>query len=205
VLLGYGEGGSPYRKARYDTVFARMEALGLPLVGPSAPEGGVPPDRWPSELPTGSTTRGMRVDELAGRVARLLKDQDAIIFLGAGVSLGTQEDQDAGLGMPSSAKLAKMIAEEFDVPFREGRSELDGIAALAAGEASDVSSVKAFVADAILDRVKAPLRTHRALARVAPPLVLTTNYDDLLRESTRRSRCPLRQDCLPGPAFRARR
>lgn len=125
----------------------------------------------------------MRVDELAGQVARLLKNQDAIIFLGAGVSLGTQGERDHDLGMPSSTTLAKMIAEEFNVAFREGRSELDGIAALAAEEASDVSSVKAFVADAILERARAPLRAHTALARVAPPLVLTTNYDDLYEKA----------------------
>jgi hypothetical protein len=51
VLYGYGEGGNRYWKARYDTVFSRSEALGLPLVGPYAPEGGRPPDPWPSELP----------------------------------------------------------------------------------------------------------------------------------------------------------
>ena len=56
VLYGYGEGGSQYWKARYDTVFSRMEAIGLPLVGPYAPEGGQPPDPWPSELPRNSTT-----------------------------------------------------------------------------------------------------------------------------------------------------
>lgn len=56
VLRGYGEGGSQYWKARYDTIFSRMEALGLPLVGPYAPEGGRPPDPWPSELPRISTT-----------------------------------------------------------------------------------------------------------------------------------------------------
>jgi hypothetical protein len=51
VLRGYGEGGSRYWKARYDTIFSRMEALGLPLVGPLLPKGGRPPDPWPSELP----------------------------------------------------------------------------------------------------------------------------------------------------------
>lgn len=56
LLYGYGEGGSQYWKARYSTVFSRMEALGLPLVGPYAPEGGRPPDPWPSELPPESTT-----------------------------------------------------------------------------------------------------------------------------------------------------
>ena len=56
VLRGYGEWGSPYWKGRYDTIFGRMEALGLPLVGPHAPDGGRPPYPWPSELPRGSTT-----------------------------------------------------------------------------------------------------------------------------------------------------
>lgn len=56
VLYGYGEGGSRYWKPRYDTVFSRMEALGLPLVGPSLLEGGRPPDLRPSELPPRSTT-----------------------------------------------------------------------------------------------------------------------------------------------------
>lgn len=56
VLRGYGEGKSPYWKARYDTVFDRMEALGLPFVGPRAPEGGRTPEPWPSELPQDSKT-----------------------------------------------------------------------------------------------------------------------------------------------------
>ncbi len=56
VLYGYGEHGSQYWKARYDTVFSRMEALGVPLVGPYAPEGGRLPDPWPSELPRNSRT-----------------------------------------------------------------------------------------------------------------------------------------------------
>ncbi len=56
VLYRYGEGKSLYWKARYDTVFDRMEALGLPFVGPRAPEGGSPPDPWPSELPHYSKT-----------------------------------------------------------------------------------------------------------------------------------------------------
>jgi hypothetical protein len=54
VLYGYGEYGSPYWKARYDTVFARMEALGLGLVGPQAPGGGAQAMPWPAELPLDS-------------------------------------------------------------------------------------------------------------------------------------------------------
>ena len=54
VLYGYGEQGSPYWKARYDTIFARMEALGLRFVGPQAPDGGIQAEPWPAELPPDS-------------------------------------------------------------------------------------------------------------------------------------------------------
>jgi exonuclease III len=53
ILYGYGEWGNVYWKARYDSVFSRMEALGLPFVGPQYPEG-VQAAPWPSELPAES-------------------------------------------------------------------------------------------------------------------------------------------------------
>jgi len=54
ILHGYGEEGSPYWAGRYATVFARMQALGLPFVGPHAPHGRSG-DPWPDELPRDST------------------------------------------------------------------------------------------------------------------------------------------------------
>jgi Endonuclease/Exonuclease/phosphatase family len=53
VLRGYGEHGSEYWRGRYATVFARMDALGLQLVGPFA---GRRPEPWPAELPLDSNT-----------------------------------------------------------------------------------------------------------------------------------------------------
>ena len=53
ILHGYGDGGSAYWASRFGTVFARMEALGLPFVGPQAPDGRQA-DPWPDELPLGS-------------------------------------------------------------------------------------------------------------------------------------------------------
>ena len=50
ILKGYGEGGNRYWASRYETVFARMSALGLPFVGPQAP-GGRRAEPWPAELP----------------------------------------------------------------------------------------------------------------------------------------------------------
>ncbi|HEX8816342.1 MAG TPA: endonuclease/exonuclease/phosphatase family protein [Terriglobales bacterium] len=53
ILYGYGENGSAYWAARYDTIFARMRALGLSFVGPQAPCGRLA-EPWPKELPLGS-------------------------------------------------------------------------------------------------------------------------------------------------------
>ena len=53
ILHGHGERGSSYWASRYRTVFDRMEALGLPFVGPQAPDGRQA-DPWPRELPRGS-------------------------------------------------------------------------------------------------------------------------------------------------------
>ena len=53
ILYGYGEDGSAYWAARYETVFKRMEALGLQFIGPQCPNGrqAIP---WPDELPGNS-------------------------------------------------------------------------------------------------------------------------------------------------------
>lgn len=53
IYRGYGERASGYGAGRYETVFARMAALGLPFVGPQAPNGR-PADPRPPELPEGS-------------------------------------------------------------------------------------------------------------------------------------------------------
>jgi hypothetical protein len=53
ILHGYGEHGSKYWASRYDTVFQRMEALGMSFVGPKTPYGRSA-HPWPSELPTDS-------------------------------------------------------------------------------------------------------------------------------------------------------
>ncbi len=55
VLRGYGENGSAYWARRYRTVFDRMEAIGVPFVGPRLPDGERLVNR-PSEMPTDSDT-----------------------------------------------------------------------------------------------------------------------------------------------------
>jgi len=53
IYHGYGEDKSGYWIGRYDTVFDRMAAIGLPFVGPQYPNGRQP-DPWPPELPKDS-------------------------------------------------------------------------------------------------------------------------------------------------------
>jgi hypothetical protein len=54
ILYGYGERGSSYWAQRYETVFSRMEAIGLNFVGPQSPTGGIQADPHPTELPQNS-------------------------------------------------------------------------------------------------------------------------------------------------------
>lgn len=51
ILRGYGDNGSAYWTARYQTVFDRFDAVGMPCVGPQHPDGRRPADPWPAELP----------------------------------------------------------------------------------------------------------------------------------------------------------
>ena len=53
VLHGHGEHGNRYWGGRYETVFARMRAVGLHFVGPQYPKGRQA-DPWPDELPRNS-------------------------------------------------------------------------------------------------------------------------------------------------------
>ena len=53
VYHGYGEDSSGYWKGRYDTVFDRMAAIGMPFVGPQYPNGRQTAP-WPEWLPPDS-------------------------------------------------------------------------------------------------------------------------------------------------------
>jgi len=53
ILHGHGEHGSDYGRPRYQTVFERMAAIGLPFVGPQHPNGELCAP-WPAELPRDS-------------------------------------------------------------------------------------------------------------------------------------------------------
>lgn len=90
---------------------------------------------------------------------------------------------------PSSGELTSSIAKKFDISLKE-TSTLRGVASLAISK-RDPSTVKKFVVDLIRARCGAPLKAHRALARVAPTMVMTTNYDDLYEAAMREAGKPL--------------
>ena len=77
LLHGYGEGGSAYWAGRYQTVFDRMDSLGLRFVGPQYPNGhraDPRPDELPADslnVPTYRTTQGRTVLRRWAAVARL--------------------------------------------------------------------------------------------------------------------------------------
>ena len=114
---------------------------------------------------------------LVQEAVRLLKNEDVIFFLGAGASVGTREER----GVPSSSELAEAIEAEFGTG-SQGR-DLTKAASVAARRRAGVAAVKRFVAERVRDRSRDPLAAHRALARVRPPLIITTNYDDLCEKA----------------------
>ena len=89
--------------------------------------------------------------------------------------MGTERERALGEGLSKSWQLAEIIASEFQVESDGDLRKVASVAAKYRGEAA----VKRFVAEEIVSRSRRPLAAHRALARVRPPLVVTTNYDDL--------------------------
>ncbi|MFC2160632.1 hypothetical protein ACFLRX_03145 [Acidobacteriota bacterium] len=53
IYFGYGDWGKEDWKNRYDTVFSRMDALGLKFIGPQFPNG-IQAEPWPQYLPKDS-------------------------------------------------------------------------------------------------------------------------------------------------------
>jgi hypothetical protein len=122
----------------------------------------------------------MNLQQLVRNTVEPLKQGRAIIFLGVGASVGDDTEQ----GAPSSGELMNSIATRFGLtPLKH--SNLESIVTLAADDHGD-TEVKRFVADEVKSCCEAPLKQREALARVEPPLVITTNYDDLYEQALQR-------------------
>jgi len=76
IYRGYGGRGSAYWVGRYETVFARMAALGLPFVGPQLPNGR-PADPRPGRDPQPQTRD-------SGMVPQLTVVRESLIMTGPG-------------------------------------------------------------------------------------------------------------------------
>ena len=147
----------------------------------------------------------LNFEELARQTAQELFGGTAVIFLGAGASVGDDSERAAGKGVPGSGALTEAVAERFDIQLKydaDGNllSALRPIASLAVKK-RDESTVKRFVIDWIRPQCGAPLKAHRALASVNPHTVITTNYDDLYEAAAREAGKPLekvvRREQLP--------
>ena len=128
-------------------------------------------------------------EELAKMTAQGLYRGTAIVFLGAGASMGDDSERKSDKGVPGSASLVKGLARENGIKLRydgDGNllDTLRPIASLAA-EKQDEISTKKYVIDQIRPRCGVPLKAHRALASVDPHTVITTNYDDLYESAYR--------------------
>ena len=120
---------------------------------------------------------------LAWQIAGELSNDTAVIFLGVGASRGTESERSVGKGVAGSNDLMRAIADRFGVELKES-STLRGVASVAEKN-RDPNTVKTFVIDQIRPGCGVPLAAHKALARVAPATVMTTNYDDLYEAALR--------------------
>ena len=83
LMRGYSADGSPYWAARYQTVFDRMEAMGLPCIGPQAPNGRQA-DPWPEALPKDSLN--VPTWRLPGRSPAMADRQLDYVFASRGIA-----------------------------------------------------------------------------------------------------------------------
>jgi len=131
----------------------------------------------------------LNFEELARQTAQELFDGTAVIFLGAGASMGDDSERADGKGVPGSSALTKAIASRFGIELKydaDGNllNALRPIASLG-GKERDESTDKKYVIDQIRRRCGVPLKAHMALASVNPHTIITTNYDDLYETAAR--------------------
>ena len=83
LMRGYSADGSPYWAARYQTVFDRMEAMGLPCIGPQYPDGRQA-EPWPEALPKDSLN--VPTWHLPGRSPAMADRQLDYVFASRGIA-----------------------------------------------------------------------------------------------------------------------
>jgi SIR2-like domain len=145
---------------------------------------------------------GLTFEELVRQTAQDLYDGTAVIFLGAGTSMGEGSERAAGKGVPGSGALTETIAQWFGIELKYDSggnllSTLRATSSLAATHRRDPITVKRLLIDQIRPRYGVPLKAHKALASINPHTVITTNYDDLYEAAVREAGEPLERVLRP--------
>lgn len=124
--------------------------------------------------------------EYALRLAKLLRDDKLVLFVGAGLSMQCPPVAAHDKGFPSWGELVEIVAEQFDADvvnaadFRSAPTVFfDYVRALDDGEAK----LKAALRSALDSSRVSVAPAHTVLARLPWAEVWTTNYDDILERA----------------------
>jgi len=110
---------------------------------------------------------------------RMLKAKMCVPFLGAAASIGTVDQP----GLPGGAQLAEELARDCDYPGKDSRDLMR--VAQYFELFYDPHELRNSVCRALTRASVTPTPIHRRLATLPIPLVLTTNYDDLMERAFR--------------------
>ncbi|WP_296282808.1 SIR2 family protein [Pseudoxanthomonas sp.] len=123
-------------------------------------------------------------DQVLGRIKRILKQPDAVIFVGSGISVWS--------GLPSWKRLLEDLADYLH------SSGLDATLVLQEVEAGDYlqaasygfdvltkTQIAEFIRKACRFGEAKPHEVHRLISTLGPKCFITTNYDDLIEQSVR--------------------
>lgn len=115
-------------------------------------------------------------------IAKNIAEDNCVLFLGAGASLGTGDEK----GAPSSKDLKELLLDDliknygFQKPDKIDNLSLDQVA-----ESYDIKAGRKnlinVIADALKD-IKKPLKIHELIVKLPFKIIITTNYDDLLEK-----------------------
>jgi hypothetical protein len=130
----------------------------------------------------------MRIEPPYPTIAELLREGGVVPFLGAGVNATIDQaewDEANPTSLPTGSVLSRLLAKDAQFPSDDERDR------------TDLAKVSSYYVGAIarrrlrerlrrvFDRPYQPREIHRYLADNPPPLIVTTNYDDLLEEAFR--------------------
>jgi len=115
-------------------------------------------------------------------IAKNIAEDNCVLFLGAGASIGTGEEE----GAPSSEKLKNFLVEDlrcnynYPSPDDLNKLSLDKVAECYEIKAGRINLLKMIVDQ--LRELKKPLKIHELIVKFPFKIIITANYDDLLEK-----------------------